>query len=104
MEFSLNLVDDFTMNIGAHTWQVRFVSKMPSECEHEHEHVYGLCDPGSQTIYVDETSAYSMRLSTFLHELMHAIESIYDVDIDHRDLNLVSDVMTQVFMHNFESS
>lgn len=99
MIFGLSLDEDFTIKVGAHTWSVSFVEMRTELSE---SHTWGICLADKQEILINKNASYSMRLSTFFHELIHAFEYVYEVQIPHRDVNLVGDVLAQVFIDSLE--
>lgn len=98
MKFELSLDEDFELKLGAHTWKIMFVDLKNELSE---EHAWGVCCSSKQMIHIDKNAPYSMKLSTIFHELIHAMEDIYEVKLDHRDLNLIGDVLAQIMLDNF---
>lgn len=124
MKFNINLDEDFDLKFSCHTIHVKFVDKTHSALQEESDNIseqqesvdekqedtneqqatvplFGCYIGDEFTIYVRKVDPYSIRLSTFLHELIHVIEQIYTLDLDHKELNLISEVMTQVLYDNF---
>jgi hypothetical protein len=58
--------------------------------------------PRIQTIKIDQDTSRQQMEETFIHELLEAITSIYDVKWEHRDLALVATVLHQVIKDNPE--
>lgn len=58
--------------------------------------------PRIQTIKIDQGTSRQQMEETFIHELLEAITSIYDVEWEHRDLALVATVLHQVIKDNPE--
>ena len=58
--------------------------------------------PRIQTIYIDEDASEQQSEETFLHELLEAIISIYDIDINHKDLSNLSVILHQVIKDNLK--
>lgn len=98
MMFDLSMEKDFRINIGAHKWHVKFVDLTNTIGSSNDDCLLGVCLFEHQTILISDKSSYSMRLSTFFHELIHAFECIYDIKISHQDLNLVGDALSQVLI------
>lgn len=65
---------------------------------------FGCFNSEEYTIYIRHPDNYSFQLSTFIHEMIHAIEHIYLIEFDHQHLNLVAEVLTQVLMVNFSTT
>lgn len=100
MIFDLPLDKDFSLKIGAHVWKVRFVEELPSE---DHYDMWGSCCFQTLTISVvrREDLDYSMVLSTFFHEVLHAYEYTYNVRMSHKDLNIIGELLADMFLGNF---
>lgn len=101
MNYSIPLDDDFDLKVGAHTIHVRLVD---SSNDGLGDSNHGTWVPGKYTIFLSKDDPYSIRLSTFLHELIHVFEGFYEIKISHKDLNLVGDALTQVIMDNFQET
>jgi hypothetical protein len=65
---------------------------------------HGEYDPKTFTISVRLEDPETLRISSFVHELMHAIEHVYTLEMDHTQLNLFSESITQVLVDNFKSA
>lgn len=99
MIFSIDLEKDFTFKLGAHQWRVEYTDVTP-DMVNDHT-TWGICVPEKQLIRINKIATPSMRLSTLLHEIMHAFEAVYEITIDHRDLNLVGDAFAQIMLDSF---
>lgn len=99
MNYSIPLEEDFDIKVGAHTIHVRLVDGSDDGLG---EANHGTYIPSKYTICINKKDPYSVRLSTFLHELIHVFEGFYEIKISHKDLNLVGDAFTQVLMDNFQ--
>lgn len=97
INISLNLDKDFEFILGAHEFKVRFVDKEKLK-EKEGEGSYGVYQPEEKTIYVLDDMPQSLKLSTFLHEAIHAMEDIFLIKINHVQLNLISEMLTQILL------
>lgn len=94
MNINVNVNTDHKIKIGAHEIKVFFV-------EPEHPRLDG--DQGAYNnyeIYINKKSAESIRFSTLLHEIIHAIEEIYTFSLDHVKLNLISESLAQALYQN----
>ena len=58
--------------------------------------------PRTQIIKIDKDCSEQQKEETFLHELLEAITSIYDIDIEHKDLSNMATVLHQVIKDNPE--
>ncbi len=104
MKFNINLNNDFNIKISSHTIQVKFVSPehevlKPTE---EHELCHGVYIAEEFTIYIRKTDPETMKLSTFFHEMFHVLEHIFTFELDHKELNLVAECLTQTMLDNFK--
>ncbi len=98
MDYRIQLDEDFDIKVGAHTIHIKMVTP-------EHDGLgdnHGIWLPSKYTIYLLKKDPYSVKLSTFLHELIHVFEAFYEIKISHKDLNLVGDMLTMVLMENFK--
>ena len=100
MNFAINLDEDFTLKIGAHTWHVQFVDVVDMGADST---TWGLCTPEKHLIQINKVGPPAMRLSTLLHELMHAFDAVYDFELDHHLLNLSADALAQVMLDSLRS-
>jgi Zn-dependent peptidase ImmA (M78 family) len=94
MNIKLNLATDHKIKISTHEIQVCFV-------EPNHPALDG--DQGcyrDYVIYINKSNPESMRLSTYIHEFMHAVEDIYIFSIDHVKLNILAEGIGQVLHQN----
>lgn len=98
MIFAIDLENDFDVKIGAHTWRVVYVDGDGFSSDST---PWGLCEAQKQLIRINKSASPSMRLSTFWHEAMHALEAIYEIEIPHMHLNLVGDAIAQMMIDSF---
>lgn len=63
---------------------------------------FGCWDTEKMTIFIRKDVSPEMKLSTLFHEMIHAIECVYTTEFDHKDLNLVGEVFSQIFLDNFK--
>lgn len=54
----------------------------------------------TQKIYIEKASTLQQKRESFIHEIIEAINSIYNLEIDHGKLTLLSTVLHQVFTDN----
>jgi hypothetical protein len=73
-----------TIRVNEDIWHIKFVRKVP-ERHYGKEVIWGLCDPGEFTIYIKQGQTREQTFSTFVHEVLHAIEASYDFHIDKTD-------------------
>ena len=99
MKLNLEFKKTFKFKVNGHQYRVKFI-KQNSDTELEND--YGFCDFAKRLILIREDIPDSLKLSTFIHELMHILEDLYSVKISHKDLNLVSDMIAAVLAENFQ--
>lgn len=58
-------------------WTVRYVRTLGGNRS-------GLTDPSEKIIYIRQKIGSKERMRTFAHELLHAIEHEYEIEIPHR--------------------
>jgi len=100
MYYLVELEEDFELKVGAHTIYVQFV---PSDNLELGSDNYGKWVPNKFTILIRNCSPYSMKLSTLLHEILHVLETVYVIDISHKDLNVAGDALAQILLDNFRA-
>jgi hypothetical protein len=63
----------------------------------------GEYNPREQVISIDNATTTQQRQEVFIHEVLEAITSIYDIDfVDHKDLSNMAVVIYQVIKDNNE--
>ena len=67
-------------HVGEETYTLKFVSRIPG-CKAKD---VGLCDPESRIMYVKKGLSKAMLYRTVAHELLHAIEFEYEIEIPHK--------------------
>jgi hypothetical protein len=84
--------------IGDGIWTVKFVRKVPQV---EKGYLLGLCDPCDRIIYIRQGQSYIDRADTFLHELIHALDFEYDLNIKHKTVYGLARGMALTMVANF---
>lgn len=94
----VKLNKSFKIKIKGKSWKVLFVSSLRTP---DGQLVMGLCSASERTIYVDDDLKGSARVSTFLHELNHAIMAelhvVLDLSIEEVLVDGLADVYTDLF-------
>jgi hypothetical protein len=96
---SIPLEGEFEIKVGAHTFFVKYVDSGNNWLGDDNHGVYV---GHIYTIFINDSDPDSIKLSTFFHELMHALEELYDLKMSHRDLNVLGEVFSQVLIDNFQ--
>ncbi len=83
------------VKIGAFEWSVRLNDNLMHERDER-----GCCRPKSLSIDIDPGSQPVAQEETFIHELLEAITWQYDIQMEHKDLWNLSQVLHQVIKEN----
>lgn len=77
-------------------WRVRFCRTVPDDPQ---EKDLGMCDPESRTIFIRYKQKPRETFMTFVHELLHAFEFEYNIEISHEIIyeleECIADLVTQ---------
>jgi hypothetical protein len=85
------------IKIGGFMVDVEFVSNLVTD-----RRSLGEYNPRTQTIKLEKDSTQQQREETLLHEVLESIRSIYDIDIEHKDLSNMATALHQVIKDNPE--
>lgn len=88
--------DDFELMFGAHKIEVKFV-----EDDTWDGGVHGDWSIDKMRIRIQSDMPYPLTLSTFIHEFMHAVEDLYSLEIQHKELNILGDCIASMLIQNF---
>lgn len=83
-----------TMLVGDSVWEIKLVKDI------QQSDAYGACDPQCKTIYLEMAQTRKEMMSTFLHELIHAIEIEYGLTIRHKLVNNLEVALTNLIVEN----
>lgn len=89
------------ITVNEDMWHVRFVRRMPEMSKQEDLETRGLCDPSLWTIYVKVGLDRRETLMTFIHELLHAFEESYQVEIPHPLIYRLEVAFADFLLHNW---
>lgn len=90
-----------TIVINENIWTVKFVRGPIEDEDGRGRDTVGLCDPSDQTIYIKMGQTPEERLKTFLHELLHAIENEYGIEIPHSLVHKLEDPFAKFLIDNY---
>lgn len=76
-----------------HTVKVKYVSAGPSSPLDTND--FGMWSLDDMTMYVNKDVDADLQSTTILHEAIHIMQHLLDVEIDHKDVQIVS----QSFFH-----
>ena len=80
-------------------WDIKFCRKTPDTYPGEG---VGLCDPETKTIYIKYKQPPRETFLTFIHELLHAIEDEYEVEIGHPIIEPLEYAVANLLENNAE--
>jgi hypothetical protein len=78
-------------------YKVKLVKRIPG---HDKDTV-GLCDPGTNTIWISTDQSNRHILRTLIHEATHAVEFVYDLKIKHKLVYKLEKAIYNLLMDNF---
>lgn len=84
-------------HIHEETYQVRWVSKFPGN----DQKLSGLCDGSSHIIYLKKGMSKSQAFRTLTHELLHAIEFEYEIEVPHKLIHQFERGICDLLLSNF---
>lgn len=90
--------------LGDTQWSVKFVRKMPPVAADTKRHrTVGYCCFETSTVYILMGLSPFERLVTFVHELMHAFEAEFDLEIPHKLIEQLEEPFASFWHHNIAS-
>ncbi len=84
-------------------YQVKFARDLPQVHDGRKGATRGLCSFDTQTIIIKQGLSKADRDITFFHELLHAIEFEYDIEIAHKLIYRLEGPLAQVIVDNLAS-
>jgi len=61
---------------------------------------YGACDIGNVTIYISEALPPKQQMSTLIHEILEAINGMYELQLNHTQICVLESGLYQVLTDN----
>lgn len=92
-------IRDFPKKLTIGDWEWRVVWKR--RIIDEGVPCLGLCDSSTRTIYIKLGQSPEERLSTLLHEVLHAIEFSLGMDVGHKVINAIEGPLARLLLENF---
>jgi hypothetical protein len=83
--------------IGENIWRLKFVKKI------DDQGTMGLCDPGDKLILIRRGLDKGEMLKTLAHEVLHAFEDEYTIDISHKTVYKLEDAIFEFLLNNLDS-
>ncbi len=84
------------LKIGGCNWEV-----INSDVVYENE-CLGLCDPNKLEIILEEKLIPEQKKLVFVHEIVEAIMSLCEIEIEHKDITNISNMLHQIIVDNKE--
>lgn len=84
--------------VGDQVWEIRFVRGIAGTATTV---TLGLCDPSEHVIYIKQGLKPTERLATFVHEVLHAIEYEYNIEIAHKLVHLLDEPIAKLIIDNY---
>lgn len=84
--------------VNGNYWDIKFCRKTPDNPPSD----LGLCDPGIKTLFIRYKQSSRETFMTFCHELLHAIEDEYEIDIPHNVIYKLEDAIADLVENNPE--
>jgi len=81
--------------VGDSIYDVKFVRKIDAD------NTLGLCCSGSKTIWIRQKQTRQDTFLTFIHELLHAIEFEYELNIEHKLIHDLEKPIADLLFDNF---
>lgn len=105
MKFNIPLDKDFKFKIGCHIFDIKFVHnniiEQKSKAKKD-EYIYGVWRPDENIVYISKELSNSLKLSTIFHEIMHVVETIYDLRLSHQNVNIIGEALAQMFIETLQ--
>jgi len=71
--------------VGEDVWSVKFSRDLDKDADSkENESTLGLTDPSEMELLIKQKQTPRLRMSCFIHELLHAMEDSYNIEISHK--------------------
>lgn len=83
------------VKIGGFIIKVKEVADLMIERDHLGEY-----HPKYQEIHIDDSHTRQQKEETFMHELFEAVDSIYNIQLEHDKMTLLATVFHQVLKDN----
>lgn len=87
--------------VGDGLWTLRFVRRLDDD---PGRITWGLTDPSDKVIYIRMGQTAKGRLETFVHELLHAVEYEYEIEIPHALIYKLEGPLVRLILDNLVST
>lgn len=82
--------------VGVAKYQIRWCRRIPTKNKRD----VGLCDGTNKIIYLKAGYSHAETWSTFMHELIHAFEFEYGMELDHKHVYKLEAAITDFIVAN----
>ena len=89
-----------TLIIGKSEWSVVMLKEIDKPLK-DGTITWGYCDEAKQQIEILSRLKTRPRLRTFIHEVMHAFEDEYGLEIEHKLLDKIATAFADLILVNF---
>lgn len=83
-----------TIHINDEIYEIKFVKKLATK-------EVGECDPQTRVIKIKLGMGAPETFTTFIHEVLHAFEFEYDLNVDHPTIYKLEKAITDFLLTNF---
>jgi len=87
------------LHINEETYTIKWVQEIPEG--RKNDDTVGLCDGASHTIYIKRGLTKSQAFRTLIHEVLHALEFEYEIDIPHKTVHQLEKAIGDLLIANF---
>lgn len=87
--------------INGNEWKIRFVKNL-SKYDTKREVCQGICLFDEKQILIKSNLSIEEMLSVVFHEAIHAMESEYEINLDHDHVYTLGRAMADIFLSNFK--
>lgn len=84
------------IGIGSGEWTIVFKDNIDNNSS-----TLGLCDGGTNEIFIKNGQSPRETLETFLHEIIHAMEIEYSLVVSHKSVYVLQMALTDFIVSNF---
>lgn len=79
--------------IGGHTYKIEFIDNLTVD-----RNVWGECWVEGTIIQLEKAVPFNKTQGTFVHEALEAVNGVYSLSMDHGDLTLLAEMVTQALI------
>lgn len=82
-------------------WQIHWVGHIKERPDNAQEITVGYCSFDKRKIYIRKDLSFFESLSTFVHEVLHAIEFEYKIDLKHEIIYSLDEPIAKILLDNW---